>query len=751
MKDFTEQSELKQVNEQARQIWQQFNDKMRSLTVTTAPRNVHFPNEVVLPLSKQEKQAATYIANWWRSIRNSQKTIPFNANGAHPPEFHTLLNNQPVQKRLSHAKDQQLLKEITTAPWQSALFRDESMQHSALNLFAAGKISWQQKATFSLVNESMQCYGEFEAIALLDDNGLDFSPTALRYIAPFLKYTPFYIEEPSFLPKDGYLSDEEMMLFLALVRQLPKSEQFIFIFKEQHRSNANYGHPTPDTVLRAAHSRYIERDGENYQGILLVSHGIRNAIGLAHYSVKNWTPLIPRLGAQTIDDVDFFINRGARVAVSGDSRALGLVGKRMNVHGLPMYYPDNFMHDEYHSLVASSLGANALQGFRRVIELARDRFDKRWSKDLWFLCDADFGSAGTNRDDMDSASTITKRFASGLTSVYHVRGYLDDCDEDIKSTMEGKPFLFGPDQYPNQILLNFVIDLVRNPHEWHKLNINMDTYGVTKALLILRNMAIFLNQQGIFQQDTGDGQQHKLNILRFDCFVRAYGPLFVDIDGAREWMDWNVPREIPEHVMEQIRNLELECEHYQVKQRNKSLLFGFVKEQPEKLKARSKKRERDTLLAEEHSNNNSDLCQRFLEACRLNNLAAVEDFLDNHHDLLDAELFVKAIEQVKSIELAEILLIKSGKNKYPKNDKGEYILPIETTTTVIEKKRPREDSDMNIVPDGDEYLRQENRLLQQQVASLQELANLRLGRILELEERLEINDSLKRKKNNSPK
>ncbi len=745
MKGFTGQSDLQQVDEQARVIWQKFNEKMCSLTVTTTqPRNDRIPKNGALPLSEQQKQAGTRIANWWRRIRNSGQTIPLNQNGAHPPEFHTLLNNQLIQKRLSYEKDKQLLQELTTSPWQSECFRDENMQQSALNLFAAGKITWQQKATFSLINETKQCYGEFKAIPVLDDQGQDFSADALKYLAPFLKHTPFYYEEPSFDPKDGYLTDGELMLFLALVRQLPKSEQFIFLFKEQHRNNKNQGHPSPDTLLRAVHSRYIEREVENYNGILLLSHGIRNAIGLAHYSVKNWTPVIPRLGAQTIEDVEFFIKKGARIAVSGDSRILGLVDKMMNVHGLPMMYPDNFMHDEYHSLVASRLGANALQGIDRIIELARSRFGKRWSKDLWLLRDADFSNTGY-QEDMETSEAVTERFAGGLTTNYHVQGYLDDCDDVVKKTMDGKPFLFGTDDYPNQIFLNFVIDFVRNPDEWKKFNISIDYCRNYKVLPILIRMARFLNEQGIFEEDHGDNQQHKLNIIRFDCFMRSYAPPFTGNGQHREWNDWTAPKVTPKNIMEQMRLIATESDHYNFKSRNKSLLFGFVKEPISIQKAQTKKRERVSELSAINPTHETQLREMFIVACSADNLTDIEHFLDNHRDLLDTNLFEQALEHVKTVEAAELLFTKSGLNKFPKNDKGEPVLP--SNTAKVETKREREYTDNDEFSEQDEYLRQENRLLQEQVESLQNLANLRLAKTLELEEKLKNKEKPKRKKN----
>lgn len=148
--------------EQAKKIWQQFNQKYHSITGDPRylerqrqlrQKDPHYHGNATV--TDENEQASKKITTWWKKQLNSGKFLTFNVKGAHPDPFYTLLSGrQGVKKRLSIVEDGELLKDIQAANWHSQKFRIPFYQHSALNLFAADKISWQQKGTISMIMET---------------------------------------------------------------------------------------------------------------------------------------------------------------------------------------------------------------------------------------------------------------------------------------------------------------------------------------------------------------------------------------------------------------------------------------------------------------------------------------------------------------------------------------------------------------------------------------------------------------------
>ncbi len=674
-------------NFDAIKVWEDFNQKIHSLTLDREPaQNIEVLNNA--QVTDEQKAAGEKIAAWWRRARSSGGFIRCNPAGAHPSEFHTLLGGKVIKKRLSYYQDAALLRELNTAPWQSERFRKPSSHHSALNLFAAGKISWQQKATLSLICETVQVFGDFEPIRVLNESGDDFSREAIDIIKPFLKYGPFHVQKPTFLPEDGYLNDEEKKRFIKLVLKLPLSEQYIFNFRNQYRDGSNKGVPSQDSEMRASHTRFLNRSGESYSGILLLSHGIRNAIGLSHYSIRDWFPVIPRLGEQTIDDVEYFLKRGARVCVSGESRELGLAEATMYLHGLHMNYPDNFAHDEYHSWIASQLGEHVMGALDKVIELARGVFGFRWSKDLWILRDGDLATIGSLSTFQNLIQKNTKIFEECLTGQYRPSIY----GEIGNFVMERVPFLYGKDGFPNQLLLNLIIDLVKNPDDWIEFYISNDEGLYDDNFSSLIKMAKFLNSHGVFTENS------KSNILQFDHFVRAQGPL----KNGVTWIKWKAPDAIQGKLLAEMLDIAKTSGTYEAKVRNKAYFLGF---------------EKTTLTQAEFS-------KKLVEACRKADTKELEELLQKHKHLLTYELFNTALSGVSDPAVAEVLFTKSGYNKFPLDASGKIVMP----SSVSE-------------PD-DTFYQTENSLLKKQLSTMQQLIDVKDAYIATLQEKIE---SLSRK------
>ncbi len=627
-----------QLCSQASTLWQGFDERFKSVTgesrVLEERRALHTKKVegAAAPISRQEQDAGSKIAAWWRELRNSKKFSTFNPQGAHPDQFHTLLSDRSdVKRKFDHQGDRLLLRELEANPWQGELFRRADTHYNALSLFASGKITWQQKATLSLVIETSRVFGSYEAIALLNEDGTDFSEQAKPLIKNYIRYFPIHSNKPYIHPSNGFLTDDETRLLIALVRQLPKSEQFIFNFFEQVNSDAHpEGFPTQDSRQRYRYSRLLKRDQADYQGVLFFSHGIRNAIGLAHYGSEDWVPIIPRLGEQSIDDVELLMKKGARLTISGESCTLGLVPASVSVHGVMSLYPDQFAHDEYHSCIASILGSRVLKALDRSIEVTREHFGIRWSKDIWNLRDGDLSTLQTfdRRVDDTSPKYVTDLFATSLNHRYG-QHLLESCSEELQQALVERPILLGRDRYPNQILLNLALDIVLNSDKWKSLSILDDEtlyYGAMRRLL---KMVKYLKSHGLFRDGEHNADTSKAHILVLEYFVRSFGKFYElredDFELHVEWNDWREPATIPSHLFREMDTIAQDAEVYLLRVKNKELECAYVKSEEAVQK-------RNESLAYQLAQNpslaeNSDWVKnQYLYACKTANRENIEYF-----------------------------------------------------------------------------------------------------------------------------
>ncbi len=646
-------------------LWQDFNQKYKTVTGDAAQleaeraRHSKTDKEATSLLTSQEAEAGTKIAAWWKLWRSSKRFSTFNPQGAHPDQFHTLLNGKTnIKRKFDHDGDQKLLRELESNPWKSDLFRNPDTHYNALNLFASGKITWQQKATLSLVIEICQHFDRYEAIELLNKEGTDFSEEAMPLVKNYIRYFPIHTSNPFIAPCNGFLTEEETKRLIALVHELPKSEQFIFAFREQ-RNNAEFpeGFPSKDVRARYQYARLLNRDGPDYQGILFFSHGIRDAIGLAHYGIKDWVPLIPRLGMQSIEDVEALSKKGARVAISAESRMLGLTKDQVSIHGSMVIYPDQFSHDEYHSCIASILGSEVLHALDAVIELTRAHFGIRWSKDIWNLRDADLSTLQTfNRNIADkSPAYITDLFATSLNHRYG-NDLLSSCRDEMKD-LYNRPILLGKDRYPSQILLNFALDLVINSKKWLDLSILDDEKLYPGVMCRLIKMVKYLKTTMMLSEHTIDTS--KANILMLDYFVRSYGPCYrIDPDEFEVeiiWNEWKEPQSPPTELFCKMKQIAEDAEVYLPTVKNKQLLFGFIKSEEA-----VKKREES--IAYQLSKNPALatdavwIQSAYLKACETGNSANISYFFEHLNRHLDFETLHKGFAKACDIVFFDWLI-----------------------------------------------------------------------------------------------
>jgi hypothetical protein len=529
---------------------------------------------------KEKSKAATKIAQWWRKIRSSGKVISFNPNGNHSAPFHLFLNHKTdVPKQLTYHQDEALLKVIQSGDWKSERFKTDAVYASLTNLFASGKITWEQHATCCDIVETQRVYGKSIAYPILTAEG-EFTKKAKKYLLPFLKKNVV-------APHLSEFSHDEITHFKKLISALPLSERFFFVFPEQ-KFDRGGSSPSRQSELRSTFIamadamqviRALKRTMNilfylsstmQYQGILKLSFGAENALGLTEHGPNNWWKMVPRVGKQTIDDIDDLSKDHVRPTRSPISRQLGIEQESEMIHSAMEEYPEIVAHDDYHRKTIALLGENVHQGVERIINIARTTFGFKWSKDIWLLRDFDLTSASLFARMSLSALTLDKQqytsrlFGAALNSVY-IPNQLENCTPAVQSALDGKAIMLDPQGNPNQIALAFVIDLVRNPKEWEAIHIVANEIENDKYAHLI-SMAKNLNELGIFTDDM------KANVIKFDHFVKSRASVDLML---KDWGDTEVQNTVKLHFLP---FHEKELKRYCAKRNNKEVFLGFVKE-----------------------------------------------------------------------------------------------------------------------------------------------------------------------------
>ncbi len=619
----------------AHAIWKEFQQKRKSLTGEHQEKRDRYnkpidkDTELNLERLKVEaperysrlEAAAKTISTLWKKKLNSGDSIPFNPNGNHPDEFHTLLNvskngeiNGNIRKTLNFDKDQKVLSEILAANYTAQCFSDADTHFSALNLFARGKIDLHQKTTVSNLIESSTVYGGHEAYPILDKKG-NFSLKAKELLLPGLK-------EKSVLPTPSWTVRTKEQ-FRNLVATLPESERYFFVYPNQQFDN-NRSHPYEDASNfshelehTSGSQRFLNKIHKNkvlefilklldvgilftsYKGVLTLSSGARDAQGLALYG-KNWEPLIPRIGQQNIEDIEHFSSKGARPTISPESYYFGITPRQEKLHSVSVKYPISFSHDDYHRMRRSNTDANIKSAFEYLISLSRDTFGYRWSKDIWLLRDFDLGfdfhvfpvknSLMRNfklqflylsplMKWLNPAAYHTVKFSQKLAIAY-LANQLENCYPHVKRnlTIQIHFLLFDHQNHPSQILQLLILDMVMNPEPWakNKIQANPGYFPIQFASLI--NMAKFLNKHNCFEKDN-----MKANIIKFNAFIKSEGGV-LEYTPAASAKNWHEPKS-PQQAISRANLNQFDAEkiqEYDAVRNNKSVFLGFIRRDKKK-------------------------------------------------------------------------------------------------------------------------------------------------------------------------
>lgn len=511
----------------------------------------------------------------------------------HDGGFEVYLNGHQNIPPSSPQRDQALLIAIEQGQWGSELFEDEKTHLSALQLFLSGKIHWSQKATISDVIETQRVYGLMIPCPILTKEG-DFTQDAQCFLHPFL------FKGMDKIP----LNDQELAKFKALIQALPLSERFFFLYPEQEK-DIRGSRPSPHNKIRDEiasgdypflrllnvedfrNKKHPDKNPNTsklcYCGVIRLSFGAENALGLVDVGIDAWYALIPRMGArQDIDDVERLALLQARLTISGESRVLGLADDLEDIHDVKVPYPDLLSHDDFHRKAYSAFPPNVRKAIEKIINNTREMFRFYWSADIWLLRDSPFfGVVEEAKSQIASAKSEEERTTRLLDSLLHslYSSYQTrNCSASLQKALDGSLILFDEKLNPKQIVCYFIVDLAMNPSAWRQFNIsdNEDYYQDPYPDLIA--CAKFLKNNGLFTHNM------KANILKFECVTQHIRN------------DYSPPTTMMGAGFEKLKEIDQHLDEY-VSQRNNTLLYlGFSRKkigravQPQDAKPRSKAR-----------------------------------------------------------------------------------------------------------------------------------------------------------------
>ena len=572
----------------------------------------------VAQASMAPAQAATIIANTWRRFSNSGKLLRFQVKD-YSPDFKDFINGKNIPYKMCYEQDQAYLESIKQADYAGIFEFDgenQDFRYSLVNLFYRQKVTWEQKATFDFMIGATQVYGPFSAYPILDFNVSDFSQESKKLLMPFM-HNGFGF--------DGFTPDK-IAIFKEKIKALPVSERFFFVFNQQSMDEAG-STPSSHSILREytsqmanfpgvrlLNAKYLRNNPDSlhinykhnpdglseinsrthprflsYNGILCLSYGAENALGQVAYGEENWCKMIPRLGEQKIEDVDYFTQKSARPTISSDSYFFKLIEhKKERVHGTLAEYPEVVAHDNVHRYLISFAGKNVREAINRLIDNARQAFEIKWSKDIWIMRDLNlldlaisrlrskYAYHGNGYQSVESPKEYTTRlFSSCLLSQYPT--------EEVEKNRELRNAHVMTDQFgvPRQILLLVILDLVQNPEEWDKFDIvNHPDYfdNPHKAWLLMAN---YLKDKHLLSADM------KSNIIKLEYFIKNYY-------SQEKSLDQLDSDEFISSLKQEFKGLENTLYCYNVQLDNKSFFLGFTPElkkeqEQDKAKARGKR------------------------------------------------------------------------------------------------------------------------------------------------------------------
>lgn len=445
-------------------IWKQFYSKYSDVSAELSTKRKYaevsqdFIDEIAQNHDEYSK-AAIRIQSLWRGLRCRDTLISVNPNADHSGEFNHLVNYNPlknngVRRSLNKLKQDILLEAIEQGNWEASILNDATLPQLALSLFDSGSISQQQIYTLLEHHQTLKDYPLIKHYPILNTGG-SFSKEAIEHLLPCL-------QNRSNL--EG-LCGKEIEEFRLMIAALPKSEQMFYLtgcgkLNEQKKST-QLGH------------KLIKLDGIFLAniGLLHISSGARDALGLVKFGLENYVRPMPRLGSMWLTDIERGVKHRARYAALNypNTKPYGNIHDYDYVNDL-----EATSHDVYHGNVMSTIPENFLKALNRFTKISRKHTNIKWSLEIWDWIDCDytffFHKLGKKPDTSD-LSELTLLFC-------HMLDYGNGTT--IKEISRGGSVL--RDNKPTPLGILIFIDMVTNRPKWIEMGINPDylsgAYGI---------------------------------------------------------------------------------------------------------------------------------------------------------------------------------------------------------------------------------------------------------------------------------
>ncbi len=445
----------------AEQAWEAFykkyQSKLQDFKITKKIVSEPKPSSGKAAVQSEEnrERAAKLIQQKWRFLQqNKDVKVPVRTGMKDDAELVYFLNlntTKSIKKSLNKEQLTELEKALSAGSWQDAIFQEPNLPYLALTLYQAKKISQQQ---FYSVLDFAQVRKDFkfqQAYQVLDDNG-EFTAAAKEILIPQLIAFSMESEEKV---------REQIESFRLLLSRLPKSEQTFYATDlgryafDPDNINKYLG---PD--LKGLDSFYVGN-----RQILHLPFGMKDALGLSIYGLKEYVRPVPRLGVQTINDIEYGVRRDLRPTAMAYPRTKPFE----HIHSYKnVIDAEATGHDIAHSKGMSSIPSSMQECLHYFADITRDTFGMQWSKEIWSWTDAEFihfypfrkGEANQVFDERRH----TRLFCDMLN-----KGGLPESDDrgafvvryhknnQIELTLTG---------------LNLLMDMIENKGKWKSLKIN---------------------------------------------------------------------------------------------------------------------------------------------------------------------------------------------------------------------------------------------------------------------------------------
>ncbi len=341
-------------------------------------------------------QFARKIQRYWRKKLSSDTLIPVNLNANHTEEFKELVNEQKVLKSINQTKLKQLFKSVQAGNWKDKIFMDPHLAYLALSLFDSNKITSVQIRTLLEYVQIAKEKKDIRIIEVLDKN-LEFT----EQFAEILKD----IENLTF----KRLEKKQLIMLKSLICHLPASERACFLFEinqyilEKQLMDENllkHGQSEQSlglSMLEVLHKTIIYDQTKPQLRANYITAGIRDALGIVRFGLKNYVRLLPTLGEKTPHQIESGIRKQVRYSVLDFPGTIPFT-KIHEFNNVTLY--EAIQHDYSHAEIMSILGWEVQQ----AILLLVDQLRALWGEDikptlggkpllsfeLWTLIDAVF-------------------------------------------------------------------------------------------------------------------------------------------------------------------------------------------------------------------------------------------------------------------------------------------------------------------------------------------------------------------------